>query len=167
MMDIDYIEESPKTTRKTLNKNVNNLFQGMKLSDNRGVKNNVIRPSKLFMPARYDKFARYAESSSGFYPPYSVKDDYEFDTQSMCSQHNYRSHFSQMCHQPSYTCYTPFQHHQSSPSNPLNLSHSSNTSVTQHASDWPKMLLYSIPGIILLGLQCYLLYDIKDSMKQK
>lgn len=162
MMDIDHTEESPQRVKK-LNKTVNNLFQGMKLNDNRGIKNNYIRPSKLFMPAKRDKFAGYADTSLGYYSPYSMKDDCEFDTQSVYSQHSYRSQCSSLCHQ-AVSPYTYYHHQQPSP---LNLSHASNTSNIQQTSEWSKMLVYSIPGIILLTLQCYLLHDIKDYMKQK
>ncbi|XP_026817909.1 uncharacterized protein LOC113556892 isoform X1 [Rhopalosiphum maidis] len=165
MMDIDHIEELPKSRKKMLNKTVNNLFRGMKLDENRGVKNNILRPPKFSMPVKRDKFVGYAESSTGYYPSYSVKDDYDFDTQSIYSQHSYRPQCSPLCHQPvsPYTYYA-LPHHQNSP---LNLSHSSNTSSIQHTSEWPKMLMYLIPGVILLALQCYLLHDIKDYMKQK
>lgn len=165
MMDIDYTEESPRKMKK-LNKTVNNLFQGMKLNDNRDIKNNYIRPSKLFLPTKRDKFVGYAENSPGYYPQYSMKDDYDCDTQSVYSHRSYRSQCSALCHQTvsPYTYYDP--HHHLQP-NPLNLSHASNTSNIQQTSEWSKMLLYSIPGVILLTLQCYLLYDIKDYMKQK
>lgn len=165
MMDVDKIEESPKHQKKIFNKNVDNLFQGMKLNENHGVKNNVLRPPKFCMPVKRDKFSGYPESSPGYYSSYSVKDDYEFDTQSIYSQHSYRPLCSPMYHQPvsPYTYY-PMPHLQNSP---LNLSHSSNTSNIQHTSEWSKMFMYSIPGIILIGLQCYLLHDLKDYMKQK
>ncbi|KAL4119259.1 hypothetical protein QTP88_012092 [Uroleucon formosanum] len=165
MMDIDHIEELPKRRQKVLNKTVDNMFQGMKLNENRGFKNNILRPPKFLMPVKRDKFTGYAESSPGYYSSYSVKDDYDFDTQSIYSQHSFRPQCSPMCHQPvsPYTYYA-LPHHQNSP---LNLSHSSNTSNIQHISEWPKMLMYSIPGVILLALQCYLLHDIKDYMKQK
>lgn len=175
MMDI---EET--TLKKTeLHKTVNNLFQGMKLDDNRrrqGIRNNIIRPPKLFIqPKYYSKMAteRYAESSPEYYSSsYSVKDDYdEFDTQSIFDQNGF-SRQSFQCSLPyrqsvmPCTYYAHSFHHQP---NQLNLSHSSNTSNVhqQTAAEWTKMLIYSIPGIVLLGLQCYLLYDIKDFMKQK
>lgn len=170
MMDVDYIKKSPKKGKKALNATVSNLFQGLKLNDNqkKNFKNNVIRPQKFFFPSKHEKMFGYAESSPGCYTSYPVKDDYEFDAQSVFSQQSYRSQCLPMCHQttPPYTYYAapPF-HYQSSP---LNLSHSSNTSsIQQQTSEWQKMLMYSIPGIILLTLQCYLLYDIKDFMKHK
>lgn len=166
MMDI---EESPVKVKKPSNKTVNNMFQGMKINENRDGKYNVIlRPPKLFVPVKRDKFAGYAESAPGYYTPCSMKDDYEFDTQSIYSQHSYRSQCPSLCHQTvtPYNYYVPTYHHPNQPS-PLNMSHSSNTSNVQYTSEWPRMLMYSIPGIILLALQCYLLYDIKDFMKQK
>lgn len=159
MMDL---EESPKK-EKTLNKTVNNMFQGMKLDDKY---NNVIRPSKLFMPAKHEKFAGYIASTPGFCTSFSMKDDYEYDTQSMYSQHSYRTQYSPLYHQP-ISPYTYYSHPNPNLSNTLNSSHSSNASNVQQISEWPKMLIYSIPGIVLLALQCYLLYDIKDFMKQK
>jgi len=67
-MDIDHIEELPKSRQKILNKTVNNLFQGMKLNENRGFKNNILRPPKFSMPVKRDKFAAgYAESFPGYY----------------------------------------------------------------------------------------------------
>lgn len=145
------------------------MFQGMKINENRDAKYNVVlRPPKLFVPVKRDKFAGYTESSPGYYTPYSMKDDYEFDTQSIYSQPSYRSQCPSLCHQTvtPYNYYLPPYHHPNTPS-PLNMSHSSNISNIQYASEWQKMLMYSIPGIILLALQCYLLYDIKDFMKQK
>lgn len=168
MMDIDHTEVTFKKGKK-MTKNVDYLFQEMKLNEKFGVKNNVIRPSKFCMPAKRDKFTGYAESSTGYYTPYSLKDDYEFDTQSVYSQHSYKSQFTPLCHQSisPYTYYVPNHHLHQQPS-PLNLSQSSNTSnIQQHSTEWSKMLVYSIPGIILLTLQCYLLHDIKDFMKQK
>lgn len=157
MMNIDYLNESPRRVKKTSPKNVNNLFQGMRLSDGLGTRNNIIRPSKLFVPPKFGKIAGYPESSPGYYPC-SVKDGFELDTQSVYSQHSYRPQYSP------YAYYSSPHYYQTSP---LNLSHSSNTSNVQHTSEWSKMLAYSIPGIVLLALQCYLLYDIKDFMKQK
>lgn len=167
MMDIDLMEESPKRTKKTYQpKTVDSMFQGMKLDEHRGAKNNILRPSRFIMPVKRDKVARYTESSPGYYTSYSVKDDYEFDTQSIYSQHSYRPLYSSLCHPPvsPYTYYAPSHYHHP---NPLNLSHSSNTSNIQQTSEWSKMFVYSIPGMVLFALQCYLLYDIKDFMKQK
>lgn len=169
MMDIDHTEVAFKKMKKTLPRNVDNLFQGMKLNENFDIKNNIIRPPKFCMSAKPDRFARYAESSPGYYTPYSMKDDYDFDTQSLYSQHSYKSQYTPLCHQSisPYSFYVPPHALHQQPS-PLNLSQSSNTSnIQQHSTEWSKMLVYTIPGIILLALQCYLLYDIKDFMKQK
>lgn len=158
--------EFEETTKKekTSNKNVNNLFRKMKLNDNQ---KNIIQPSKLFMPAKQEKFAGYFKSSPRFCTSFPMNDDYEYDTQSICSQYSYRTQFSPLYHQ-SVSPYTYCNHPNLNQSNhSLNLSHLSNTSNIQQISEWPKILIYSIPGIILLGLQCYLLYDIKDFMKQK
>lgn len=168
MMDIDCAEESPKKVKKAFAKSVDYLFEGLKLNENgRNLKNNIVRPQKFVIPTKRDKMFGYAESSPGYFSSYSQKDDYEFDVHSVYSQPSYRSQFSSLCHQtvPSYTCYAHSPHCQPSP---LNLSHSSNSSNIQlQSSEWQKMLMYSIPGIVLLALQCYLLYDIKDFMKQK
>lgn len=162
-----------------LHKTVNNLFQGMRLDDNRrhlGIRNNIIRPPKFFVqPKYYSKMTaeKYAESSPEYYSSsYSVKDDYdEFDTHSIFDQNGFSRQLFQCS--PSYrqsivpcAYYAHPFHHQP---NQLNLSHSSNTSNVhqQTATEWTKMLIYLIPGIVLLSLQCYLLYDIKDFMKQK
>lgn len=174
MMDIE--ETMPK--KAELHKSVNNLFRGMKLDDNRhryGVRNNIIRPPKLFIqPKYYSKMAteRYTESSPEYYSSsYSLKDDYdEFDTQSIFNQNGFsRQPFqcSPPYHQSVMSCaYYARPFHQP---NQLNLSHSSNTSNAhqQTSAEWTKVLIYLIPGIVLLSLQCYLLYDIKDFMKQK
>lgn len=164
MMEIDHIKVLPKSTKKTFHKTVNNMFQGMNINDHCGVKNNIIRPPKFTMLAKRDKLAGYADTLPGFYPTYPIKDDYDFDTQSIYSQHSYRSQCSPLCHQhvSPYNYYVPPVHN-----SPLNLSHSSNTSNIQHTSEWPKMLMYTIPGIVLLALQYYLLCDIKDFLKQK
>lgn len=167
MMDVDWDEDSPKRVKKTTNNAVNHLFSGLKLNENRGRKNNIIRPQKFFPATKRDKIPEYAESSPGYYSPYSTKENYDFDTRSVCSQQSYRSQCPSLCHQAvsPYGYYAQPIHHQ--PSH-LNLSNVSNTSNGQpHSVDWPKMLIYSIPGIVLLALQCYLLYDIKDFMKQK
>jgi len=173
MMDIDYIEKAPK---KASHKTVNSLFRGMRLNDNRSVGNNVIQPPKFCTPPkRYDKIAgSYAESSPGYYASsYSVKDDYEFDTQSIFSQNSFRPQYlspsPSLCHHQSVIPYTyyasTYNHHNQQ--NQLNMSQSSNASNIPQTVEWTKMLLYTIPGIVLLSLQCYLLYDIKDFMKQK
>lgn len=168
MMDIDCAEESPKTVKKAFAKSVDNLFEGLKLNENRrNLKNNIVRPQKFIIPTKRDKMFGCAESSPGYFSSFSPKDDYEFDMQSVYSQQSYRSQCSPLCHQtfPSCAYYAHPAHYQPSP---LNLSHSSNTSnIQQQSSEWQKMLMYSIPGIVLLALQCYLLYDIKDFMKQK
>jgi len=176
MMDIDRVEKTPK--KKTLYKNVNNLFRGMQLNDNQSMRNNIIRPPKFIMPIkRYKRIpgGGYAESSPGGYytSPFSIKDDYEFDTQSIFSQDSYKTQCLSLCHHHQsavapYTFYTSPYYNQ--PTNQLNSSHSSNTSNVQQQQqtvEWTKMLIYSIPGIVLFGLQCYLLNDIKDFMKQK
>lgn len=171
MINIDRLEKTPK--KKTLYKNVNNLFQEMRLNDNHSVRNNIIRPPKFMMPIkRYKRIPGYPESSPGEYytSPFSIKDDYEFDTQSIFSQDSYKPQtLSLYRHQSAsipYTYFTSPPLHQWP--NQLNSSHSSNTSnVQQQTVEWTKMLIYSIPGIVLFGLQCYLLNDIKDFMKQK
>lgn len=156
-------EESTKKEKKTLNKTVNNMFQGMKLNDNH---KNIIQPSKLFMPIKRENSTGFITSSPRFCTSFPMKDDYEYDAQSICSQRSYRTQYSPLYH-PSISQYTYCTHPNLNQPNSLNLSHSSNTSSVQQISEWPKMLMYSIPGIVLLGLQCYLLYDIKDFMKQK
>lgn len=164
MMDIDEIEQFPVKRKKTFHKTVN-MFQGMNLNDRYSAKNNVIQPPKLIIPAKRDKFAGYSDSPSGYCSPYPMRDDYDFDVQSIYSQNSYRSQCSSLCHQhiSPYPYYSPSLHNNSS----LNLSHSPNTSNVSPTSEWPKMLMYSIPGVVLLALQCYILCDIKDFMKQK
>lgn len=165
MMDIDLTGESPKIMKKPSPKTVNSMFQGMRLSGNHGAKNNIVKPSRFVMPVKRDKVSGYSESSAGYYSPYPVKDDFEFDTHSIYSQHSYRPLYSSMCNSPvpPYSYYPSHYHHPSL----LNLSHSSNNSNIQQTSEWSKMFIYSIPGMVLFALQCYLLYDIKDFMKQK
>lgn len=172
MMDTDCADESLNRLKRVYSKSVDNLFEGLKLNDNhRNFKNNIIRPQRFAISTKRDKVFGYAESSPGHFSSFSTKDDLEFDTHSVHSQPIYRSHCSSLCHQtaPSYPYTPPYVPH---PPNYhpclMNLSQSSNTSnMQQQPLELQKMLIYSIPGIVLFSLQWYLLYDIKDFMKQK